>query len=254
MSMTASAATAAAGTHRARAMTRRDGRPGRQHTTATAPPAPMVITPPTSAPSRPAPTATPSASMAPPMIAARRRERGIAPHAAATPTTTSTGRIASSSLPIPKKRDPNRGLGPRSERITRWSCAAADRGGRRTTTSSCPAPRVSISSSSARSPWGPGGRSATTIACARSRVRTRPASVDGGPSDTPATRPALVGGDHRLEVRGHALRPHVRRAAGQRAGERGTIVVGALAARATIASHLVIRSPRSAYRGGRGGS
>ena len=41
------------------------GRPAAASTVATAPPAPMVITPPTSAPRRPAPTAAPSTSIAP---------------------------------------------------------------------------------------------------------------------------------------------------------------------------------------------
>ena len=68
---------------------------------ATAAPAPTVITPPTSAPSRAEPNATPSTSPQIANTAAAPRERWRVPSAAAMPMNRTTGSTASSSLPIP---------------------------------------------------------------------------------------------------------------------------------------------------------
>ena len=57
-------------------------------------------------------------------IAALRRDRGCPVSAAAMAMNIITGSAASSSLPTPKKREPNFGLGPSSERTIRCESLA----------------------------------------------------------------------------------------------------------------------------------
>ena len=115
-SIAASAATASAGTSSAITTARRLIPSGSDASTAAAAPAPSVITPPTSAPSRPAPMKIAATAQ---MSANRGVGRGARlprTRKAPAPSSTITARIASSSFPIPKKRAPKPGFGPASER------------------------------------------------------------------------------------------------------------------------------------------
>ena len=90
--------------------------PGSDASTAAAAPAPSVITPPTSAPSRPAPMTTAASKQMKANRTGPMRSRLPASSAPAPSSTIDASRIASSSLPMPKKRAPKPGFGPASER------------------------------------------------------------------------------------------------------------------------------------------